>query len=158
MMMNYRRLLWLTLCVVLLQACSGGNDSQSAADQQPASTDTVARVFIASPANGAAVSSPVTVVFGIENFALAPAGTPGDSSGHHHLLIDTDLPPLDQPIPADANHQHFGKAQTEITLDLSPGEHTLQLLLGDGSHVPHATALISETITITVTEAPAAVE
>jgi hypothetical protein len=155
-MMNYRRILLLALCTGLLQACSGGNDSQPAAGEQAA--DTVARVFSASPANGTTVSSPVTIVFGIENFALTPAGTPGDSSGHHHLLIDTDLPPLDQPIPADANHQHFGKAQTETTLDLSPGEHTLQLLLGDGNHVPHETALISEPITITVTQAPAAVE
>lgn len=157
-MMKYNKIVWLAICAGLLQACSGGNDNQPAADQQAAPTNNVVRVFIASPANGATLSSPVTVVFGIENFALAPAGTPGSNSGHHHLLIDTDLPPLDQPIPADANHQHFGKAQTETSLELSPGEHTLQLLLGDGNHVPHETALISEPITITVTASPTAIE
>jgi len=147
-MMNYRRILRLALCVGLLQACSGGNDSQSAADQQPASTDTVARVFIASPANGAAVSSPVTVVFAIENFALAPAGTPGDSSGHHHLLVDTDLPPLDQPMLGQV--QHFGLGQTEYVVTLEPGEHTLQLILGDKFHTPHDPPVVGERITVIV--------
>ena len=156
--MNYRRILVLAAMATLVQACSGGNDSQQAADQPPAAAEEVARVFIASPANGATVSSPITVVFGIENFGLAPAGTQDAETGHHHLLVDTDLPALDQPIPADANHLHFGKAQTETSLELSPGEHTLQLLLGDGNHVPHDTALISEPISITVTANPAAVE
>ena len=157
-MMKYNKIVLLAICAGLLQACSGGNDNQPAANQQATPTNNVVRIFIASPANGATLSSPVTVVFGIENFALAPAGTPGANSGHHHLLIDTDLPPLDQPIPADANHQHFGKAQTETSLELSPGEHTLQLLLGDGNHVPHETALISEPITITVIASRTAIE
>lgn len=153
--MNYLRIILLAMAAVLLQACSGGNDNQPVVDEQAAPMEAVARVFIASPADGATVTSPVTVVFGIENFGLAPAGTPGAGTGHHHLLVDTDLPALDQPIPADASHLHFGKAQTETTLELSPGEHTLQLLLGDGNHVPHDMALISEPITITVTETPA---
>lgn len=143
------------MAAVLLQACSGGNDNQPVVDEQAAPMEAVARVFIASPADGATVTSPVTVVFGIENFGLAPAGTPGAGTGHHHLLVDTDLPALDQPIPSDANHLHFGKAQTETALELSPGAHTLRLLLGDGNHVPHDVALISDPITITVTEAPA---
>jgi len=169
-MMNYRSLILLVITAALVHACSGGNDNQptpdqqpaaepqSAAVQQPAATEEVARVFIVSPADGAEVSSPVTVVFGIEKFGLAPAGTADANTGHHHLLVDTDLPALDQPIPSDANHLHFGKAQTETSLELEPGEHTLQLLLGDGNHVPHDTALISAPVTITVIESTATLE
>src|SRR3546814_18128161 len=72
---------------------------------------------------------------------IAPAGTAVENTGHHHLLIDTGLPPLDQPIPADAQHVHFGKGQTETTITLSPGKHTLQLLLGDQNHIPHVPAV-----------------
>jgi hypothetical protein len=155
-MMNYQTVVLLAASALLLQACSGANDERQMGEQPPAPAEELARVYIASPADGATVSSPVTVVFGIENFGLAPAGTPDADTGHHHLLVDTDLPALDQPIPADANHLHFGKAQTETSLELEPGVHTLQLLLGDGNHVPHDTALISETITVTVS--PMAVE
>ncbi len=164
----------LAMALSLLQACSGGDNSPPAAatTQAPESAPTTqapaealspapeasfssARVFIASPADGATLTSPVTVVFGIENFELAPAGTFTPGTGHHHLLIDTDLPPLNQPIPADANHLHFGKGQTEAAIELSPGQHTLQLLLGDGYHVPHDPALVATPITITVTETAA---
>ena len=110
------------------------------------------RVFIVSPEDGAEVTSPVTVTFGIEGFDVAPAGTYEPATGHHHLLIDTGLPALDQPIPADDNHVHFGKGQTETTVDLAAGQHTLQLLLGDGNHVPHQPPLASDIITITVSE------
>jgi hypothetical protein len=109
-----------------------------------------AKVAITSPANGATVKSPVKVTFAIEGMTLAPAGTADPNSGHHHLLIDTDLPALDQPIPKDANHVHFGKAQTEADVELPPGTHTLQLLLGDANHVPHDPPVVSEKITITV--------
>src|SRR3546814_5974839 len=81
---------------------------------------------------------------------IAPAGTAVENTGHHHLLIDTGLPPLDQPIPADAQHVHFGKGQTETTITLSPGKHTLQLLLGDQNHIPHVPAVFSNVVTITV--------
>jgi len=124
----------------------------------PGPEATPARVFIVSPADGAEVTSPVTVVFGIEEFTLAPAGTYDAATGHHHLLVDVDLPPIDQPIPADDNHLHFGKAQSETTLELKPGKHTLRLLLGDGNHVPHDPALISEPITITVIENPTKIQ
>ena len=162
--MKYRNLILLAATSALLFACSGGTDNQPAAGQQPAAeqepvaTEAVARVFIVSPADGAELSSPVTVVFGIENFGLAPAGTADPSTGHHHLLVDTELPPLDQPIPSDSNHLHFGKAQTETVLELEPGEHTLQLLLGDGNHVPTDPALISTPVTITIIESTAAAE
>ena len=129
-------------------APTGGGDAEQAA--APAPEADTPRVYIISPADGATVSSPVTVTFGIENFAVAPAGTFEPGSGHHHLLVDTDAPPLDRPIPTDENHLHFGKGQTETELELAPGQHTLQLLLGDGAHIPHAEPLMSERITITV--------
>lgn len=148
--MTYRKWLLVTMLAVLMQGCGDGTgpDQQEAATQAPSADNP--RVYIESPANGATVSSPVIVKFGIDDFELAPAGTFEPGTGHHHLLIDTELPALDQPIPSDGNHLHFGKAQAETSLELAPGTHTLQLVLGDGAHVPHDTALISERITITV--------
>jgi hypothetical protein len=107
-------------------------------------------LYFIEPANGATVSSPVTVKFGLKNFGVAPAGVANENTGHHHLLIDTPLPDLTQPIASDANHIHFGGGQTETELTLAPGKHTLQLLLGNGMHIPHAKPLHSEVITITV--------
>ncbi|HEY4368173.1 MAG TPA: DUF4399 domain-containing protein [Steroidobacteraceae bacterium] len=109
-----------------------------------------AEVYIISPADGATVKSPVTVKFGLKGMGIAPAGVAVDNTGHHHLLIDTDVPALDAPIPADANHIHFGKGQTESSIELKPGKHTLQLLLGDQLHIPHDPAVVSKKITITV--------
>ncbi|HEY6641642.1 DUF4399 domain-containing protein [Povalibacter sp.] len=106
--------------------------------------------YIIAPADGATVTSPVTVQFGLKGMGVAPAGIAFDGAGHHHLIVDADLPALDKPIPADANHIHFGKGQTETTLELKPGKHTLQLLLGDQLHVPHDPAVASRKITITV--------
>lgn len=111
-----------------------------------------AKVFIISPKDGEKVTSPFVVKFGIQGMELVPAGTPKPHSGHHHLLIDTDLPDLSKPIPTDAKHIHFGKAQTETTVTLTPGKHTLQLLLGDQNHVPHGPAVKSEKITVEVTK------
>jgi hypothetical protein len=111
-----------------------------------------AKVFIISPKNGETVSSPVTVKFGIKGMTLAPAGTKTENTGHHHLLIDTDAPAdLSQPLPSVPDKiVHFGKAQTETTVTLPPGKHTLQLLLGDANHIPHNPPVISKKITITV--------
>jgi hypothetical protein len=109
-----------------------------------------AQLYIISPVDGATVINPVVVRFGLKNMGVAPAGVQAENTGHHHLLIDTILPPLDQPVPADANHQHFGKGQTETELTLAPGKHTLQLLLGDYSHIPHDPPVISDQITINV--------
>ncbi|HEU0225528.1 MAG TPA: DUF4399 domain-containing protein [Steroidobacteraceae bacterium] len=108
------------------------------------------RLYIISPADGATVTGPVTVRFGLRGMGVAPAGIAIDGTGHHHLLIDVDVPALDQPIPADANHLHFGKGQTETVLTLAPGRHRLQLLLGDHLHRPHDPPVVSEAITITV--------
>ena len=108
------------------------------------------RVYIESPENGALVQSPVEIVFALDGMELAPAGTYATDTGHHHLIIDNELPDLEMPIPSDKNHLHFGKAQDRVLLDLEPGLHTLQLLLGDGSHIPHQPPLISEKIEIRI--------
>lgn len=110
-----------------------------------------AEAYIISPADGAVVSSPVTVRFGLRGMGVAPAGTVNEKTGHHHLLIDLDgLPDMAMPIPSDAHHKHFGGGQTEASIELSPGTHTLQLLLGDLAHMPHVPPIVSEKITITV--------
>ena len=113
-----------------------------------------ARVFIIEPADGAVVTSPVLVRMGIEGFGITPAGTEGKrrhTAGHHHLLIDLEqLPDMDEPIPRDANHVHLDGGETRVLLELPPGEHSLQLLLGDEEHEPQAPPLISERIRITV--------
>lgn len=109
-----------------------------------------AGVYIVAPSRGEVVSSPVKVVFGLSGMGVAPAGTKKDKTGHHHLLIDTAVPDLDKPIPADDHHKHFGGGQTEVSIKLAPGKHTLQLLLADFAHVPHNPPVMSEQITITV--------
>ena len=110
-----------------------------------------AEVYIISPKDGAIVHNPVQVQFGLKGMGIAPAGVKYDNTGHHHLLIDTD-PPSDHstPLPATDKIVHFGKGQTETTLNLGPGKHTLQLLLADYQHIPHSPAVISNKITITV--------
>jgi Domain of unknown function (DUF4399) len=112
-----------------------------------------AEVYIISPKDGAKVKSPVLVQFGLNKvMGVAPAGIKFENTGHHHLLIDTDPPAnMGAPLPATDNVKHFGKGQTETSVPLSPGKHTLQLLLGDQNHVPHNPPVISKKITITVT-------
>lgn len=110
-----------------------------------------AEVYIIAPTDGATVGQEVTVRFGLKGMGVAPAGIGKEHTGHHHLLVDVkELPPAGQPIPADANHIHFGGGQTQTTLKLAPGTHTLQLELGDQNHVPFAPALVSKKITIHV--------
>jgi hypothetical protein len=107
--------------------------------------------YIISPTDGDVVTSPVTIIFGLKGMGVAPAGTDFGKTGHHHLFVDVDqLPDFGKPMPADANHLHFGGGQTEHDLVLPPGEHTLQLVLGDRVHVAHDPPLVSEKITITV--------
>ena len=113
------------------------------------STDN-ASVYFISPNNGESVPSKFKVQFGLENFGIAPAGIQVMHSGHHHLIIDADLPPLNLPIPADKNYVHFGKGQTEVEIELTEGEHTLQLLLGDFRHIPHDPPIFSKKITVKV--------
>ncbi|HYD66057.1 DUF4399 domain-containing protein [Azospirillum sp.] len=109
-----------------------------------------AHLYIGWPNNGEVVGTRFKVWFGLRNFGVAPAGVRKENTGHHHLLVDTDIPPLDEPIPNDKNHVHFGKGQTETYLELPPGRHTLQLLLADHDHVPHNPPIVSKKITITV--------
>ena len=110
-----------------------------------------AEVYIVSPQNGAKVKSPVTVVFGLKGMGIAPAGIKFDNTGHHHLIVDADAPAdLSKPLPADEHNIHFGKGQTETTVTLPPGKHTLQLLLADSLHTPHEPAVLSKKITIVV--------
>ena len=115
-----------------------------------------AKVFFIGLEDGALVQSPVKVKFGIKGFGITPAGTTGKqrhTAGHHHLLLDLkEMPNLDESIPRDEHHLHFDQGETETELDLSPGKHTLQLLLGDEQHEPQDPPLISEKVTITVDE------
>jgi hypothetical protein len=112
-----------------------------------------AEVYIISPKDGAAVKSPVKVVFGLKGMGVAPAGIKMENTGHHHLLIDTDVPKdLSQPLPTSDHVKHFGKGQTETSIELPPGKHTLQLVLGDQNHTPHDPAVVSKKITINVTK------
>jgi hypothetical protein len=112
-----------------------------------------AEVYIISPQNGAKLRGPVRVQFGLKGMGVAPAGVKFDNTGHHHLLVDADVPDnLSLPLPSSQKILHFGKGDTETTLNLPPGTHTLQLVFADRNHVPHDPALISAKITITVTE------
>ena len=111
-----------------------------------------ARAYIVSPEAGATVTSPVTIVFGLEGMGVAPAGVEAENTGHHHLLIDISPEDLDlsTALPADDNVRHFGGGQTQVTVELEPGEHSFQLLLGDHNHVPHDPPVLSEVVTFTV--------
>ncbi|MCW8808326.1 MAG: DUF4399 domain-containing protein [Rhodanobacter sp.] len=110
-----------------------------------------AEVYIITPRDGATVSPEVTVRFGLKGMGVAPAGVIKSNTGHHHLLVDVKvLPAAGQPMPKDANHLHFGGGQTETTITLTPGTHTLQLELGDANHVPFDPPLVSKRITIHV--------
>jgi uncharacterized protein DUF4399 len=115
-----------------------------------------AEVYFIDLKDGATVPARLKVYFGLRNMGIAPAGSDRDNSGHHHLLIDTELPPLDKPIPNDFNHLHFGAGQTEAEITLKPGQHTLQLLMGDKDHVPHTPPVMSQRIRVRVAGTPEA--
>ena len=110
-----------------------------------------AAVYIISPKDGDTVTSPFKVQFGLSGMGVAPAGVDKPNTGHHHLLIDVS-DPLDpnEPIPQDKAHLHFGAGQTEAFIELPPGEHTLQLVLGDWSHLPFHPPIMSAVIHVTV--------
>jgi hypothetical protein len=110
-----------------------------------------ALVYLIAPHDGAKVKSPITVIFGLKGMGVAPAGVAMENTGHHHLLIDTDMPKdLTQPLPMTDKIKHFGKGQTEVSLDLPPGTHTLQLVFADMLHVPFNPNVASKKITINV--------
>ena len=123
--------------------------STALAQSKPAPED--ARAYIIWPSDGTVVEGgKLWVRMGLRNFGVAPAGVERENTGHHHLLINTDLPFLDEPIPNDKSHLHFGAGQTEVRLELPPGEHTIQMLLGDDQHIPHDPPVMSKKITIIV--------
>jgi len=140
--------------ILLALALAGLAGSAIAADA-PALPVTAApdgaEAWIISPADGATVGQEFTVVFGLKGMGVAPAGVAKEHTGHHHLLVDvTEMPAAGQPIPNDATHLHFGGGQTQTTLKLAPGTHTLQLELGDQNHVPFEPAVVSKKITVHV--------
>ena len=122
------------------------------AGDTPAPPD--AYLYIGWPNEGEVIRTgggkPFRVWFGLRHMGVAPADVDVPNTGHHHLLIDTPVPPLDEPIPADDNHIHFGLGQTQTYLTLPPGEHTIQLIMGDHAHVPHDPPVISRKVTFTV--------
>ena len=125
------------------------------AGESPSAPD--ATVYFVNLEDGATVSSPVKVMFGLSGMGVAPAGTEKENTGHHHILVnraplgegEDGAEELDYALPADENHVHFGGGQTETMLELAPGEHTLQLVLGDMNHIPHNPPITSDVITIT---------
>lgn len=120
------------------------------ADSERTPSPPDARVYIIEPSDGATVSSPVTVKFGVEGMDVAPAGSDKPNTGHHHLIIDAEVTDFNSAITKDDHHIHYGKGQTEASVALTPGKHTLQLLLGDKNHIPHAPAVKSDVVNITV--------
>lgn len=110
-----------------------------------------AYVYFIWPSDGAVIhGGKFWVRMGLRNMGISPRGVALSDVGHHHLLIDTELPPLTEPIPSDRNHLHFGAGETEARIELPPGKHTLQLLLGDHNHVPHDPPVYSKKISIIV--------
>jgi hypothetical protein len=132
---------------------ANGAFAQSNAKGGPTPSPEGAKVYFVDLKDGATIGPNTTVHFGLHGMGVAPAGSDKANSGHHHLLIDTELPPLDEPIPSDLNHMHFGAGQTEVDLSLAPGPHTLQLLLGDKNHIPHTPPVMSDLIHVTVADA-----
>ncbi len=134
------------LCValtMLLPASVGALERQKAPEG--------ARVYFIDLADGAKVSSPFVVRFGLAGMGVAPAGIKLPDTGHHHLLINAALPEdLGQPLPMSDSYRHFGGGQTEVSLELPKGEHTLQLMVGDFLHIAHEPPVVSEVITVTV--------
>jgi hypothetical protein len=118
----------------------------------PTSSPPGAEVYFTDLKDGMVLPPKTTIYFGLRNMGIAPAGSDRENTGHHHLLIDTELPPLNRPIPNDFNHLHFGGGQTEAEISLPHGEHTLQLLLGDKDHIPHTPPVMSRPVKIRVVD------
>ena len=143
-------LLAATLAALAAPALAQTHSHGTATERTPSPEGAMA--YIISPADGATVTSPVRVVFGLRGMGVAPAGVDVPDTGHHHLMINVPLEELnlDEGFPTDDRHRHFGRGQTEAVIELPPGTHTLRLVLGDHFHIPHEPPVISEEITITV--------
>jgi hypothetical protein len=147
---------WLTSHVVAMLfvaiASCGVAFSQSQRTGGPTPSAPGAEVYFIDLKDGMTVPPKLKIYFGLRNMGVAPAESDRENSGHHHLLIDTEVPPLDQPIPNDFNHLHFGAGQTETEITLKPGTHTLQLLMGDKDHIPHTPPVMSALIRVRVVD------
>ena len=136
------------LAAVVILFCVFSDTAFAGSTEAPAN----AYLYIGWPNDGQVIPAgkPFRVWFGLRNMGVAPKGVEFPNTGHHHLIIDSDLPPADQEIPSDRNHLHFGMGETETMLELPPGKHTLQLVMGDYRHVPHNPPIYSKKITITI--------
>jgi hypothetical protein len=147
---------WITRHVVAMLfvafASCGAVISQGQRTGGPTPSAPGAEVYFIDLKDGMTVPAKLKIYFGLRNMGVAPAGSERENSGHHHLLVDTELPPLDQPIPNDFNHLHFGAGQTETEITLKPGAHTLQLLMGDKDHIPHTPPVMSPLIRVRVVD------
>jgi hypothetical protein len=140
---------------LLIAAAESANGQQKPAGG-PTPSPPGASVYFVDLKDGQTVPTKFIVHFGLKGMGVAPAGTDKANTGHHHLLVDTELPPLNHAIPSDFNHLHFGAGQTEAEITLPPGDHTLQLLLGDKDHIPHSTPVFSDRIHVHVVDSAAA--
>jgi hypothetical protein len=147
MMLDRYALRALAACSILLLMPAF---AQAQTPNTPIRPDAV--VFFTDLKDGAVIPPKLTLKFGASNFEVVPAAVKKANSGHHHLLIDSPVPPLGEPIPSDPRHLHFGRGQTEAELVLAPGPHTLQLLLGDHDHVPHNPPIMSAVVRVTVSD------
>ncbi|WGD56336.1 DUF4399 domain-containing protein [Bradyrhizobium sp. CB1650] len=146
----------MTMSLLIVAGAFGSAHAQSKPAGGPSPAPAGAAVYFVDIKDGQTVPTKFTVHFGLKGMGVAPAGSDKENSGHHHLLIDAELPPLDRPIPNDFNHLHFGAGQTEAEVTLPPGDHTLQLLLGDKNHVPNTAPLFSDRIHVHVVDSAAA--
>lgn len=144
------RAMGLRVAVTIIAAMAISTHADAQTKGGPASSAPGAAVYFVGIKDGNTLPAKSTIHFGLRNMSVAPAGIGRDNTGHHHLIIDAPLPPLDQPIPNDLNHLHFGAGQSEAEVTLPPGRHTLQLLLGDKDHIPHTPPLYSDRITVNV--------
>ena len=147
---------WLTAHLVAMLfvavASCGAAFAQTQRTGGPTPSAPGSEVYFIDLKDGMTVPEKLKIYFGLRNMGVAPAGSDRENSGHHHLLVDTELPPLDQPIPNDFNHLHFGAGQTETEISLKPGPHTLQLLMGDKDHIPHTPPVMSSLIRVRVVD------
>jgi Domain of unknown function (DUF4399) len=137
----------IAVAALVTSAVLGWPDS-AVAGTTPSPADAYAYIGYPNDGQVVAANKPFKVWFGLRYMGVAPKGVKFPNTGHHHLLIDTDLPPMDQEIPSDRNHLHFGAGETETMIQLPPGKHTLQLLMGDDMHMPHNPPVYSKKITV----------
>lgn len=143
----------IAVSLLVLAGTIGTSHGQQKPSGGPSPSAPGTAVYFVNLKDGQTVPTTFTVNFGLKGMGVAPAGSDKENSGHHHLIIDAELPPLDQPIPSDFNHLHFGAGQTEAEVTLPEGEHTLQLLLGDKNHIPNTIPVVSERIKVRVVAA-----